>query len=92
MNARTFAVAGRAHGCTSWIGIGGGDGALRLVPAYFFCAFELQNEGSLATHSGAGMLKSGRTAKILASGPAADSFTSASVRVFAAVKTNRRPS
>jgi len=63
-----------------------------LLRAYFFCAFESQNEGSLATHSPAGMLNSGRTAKILASGPAADSFASASVRVFAAVTTNRNPS
>lgn len=64
----------------------------RLLRAYFFCAFESQSEGSLATHSAAGMLNSGRTAKILASGPAADSVASASVRVFAAVTTNRTPS
>jgi len=49
----------------------------------FFCAFERQNERSLATHPAVSMLKSGRTAKILASGPAAESFASASVRVFA---------
>jgi hypothetical protein len=29
--------------------------ASRLLRAYFFCAFECQNEGSLATHSAAGM-------------------------------------
>ena len=66
--------------------------ASRSLRAYFFCAFECQNEGSLATHSAAGMLNSGRTAKILASGPAADSFAFASVRVSAAVTTNRTPS
>jgi hypothetical protein len=66
--------------------------ASRLLRAYFFCAFESQNEGSLATHSAAGMLNSGRTAKILASGPAADRFASASVRVFAAVTMKRTPS
>jgi hypothetical protein len=52
--------------CRAWIV------ADKLLRAYFFCAFESQNEGSLATHSAAGMLNSGRTAKILASGPAAD--------------------
>ena len=66
--------------------------ASRLLCAYFFCAFECQNEGSLAAHSAAGMLNSGRTAKILPCGPAAESFASASVRVFAPVTTNRTPS
>jgi len=72
-------------------GISPPDPPSRLLRAYLFCAAESQNEGSRATHSAAGMLNSGRTAKILASGPPADSFPSASARVFAAVTTNRTP-
>jgi hypothetical protein len=59
----------------------------RLLRAHFFPSFRSQKEGSFATHCAAGMLNSGRTAKILSSGP-----TSAWLLVFAAVTTNRKPS